>query len=239
MLRALAMLLPCSMLACGVDLPEPAQLPAAQLLAHWPLNEGAGMSAADRTGSHHGSLAGGVTWVEADGRRALRFDGDDERVELGTLDIESSQLTLMAWVRLSSENPVLENRIISKAYGAGPDKHYWLLGLDENATSHLRFRLKTSAGEAITVNLDGDRPLPQNAWVHVCATYDGALMRLYQNGVLDGATSQSGPVATASNVQAWIGSNPEIYRTFVGEIADVRIYGRALSEEEIAAVAWQ
>jgi hypothetical protein len=221
---------------CGVDLPEVGSLPAGALVAHWPLDEAAGDAAHDRVGAHDGSLAGGASWTSKGGVAGLSFDGDDNRVALAPFDIASAQLSLTAWVWAAGGNTVLENRIIAKADGAGPQKHYWLLGLDDQAEPGLRFRLKTSPSD-VTESFDGTRSLPTEQWVFVAATYDGSLMRLYQGDELVGAHAHSGAVAQAPTVPVAIGSNPEVYRTFLGAISDVRIYRRALTAQEIAAFA--
>lgn len=46
-------------------------------------------------------------------------------------------------------------------------------------------------------NLVAPSSLPLNTWSHVAATYDGAMMRLYINGLLVGSQPQSGPITVS------------------------------------------
>jgi hypothetical protein len=81
--------------------------------------------------------------------------------------------------------------------------------------------------------------LPLNVWYHAAATYDGAIMKLYLNGVLVGSAAKSGTLATSSAVAVNIGRNPDGagYTHLKGAIDDVRIYRRALTGAEMATLS--
>ena len=97
---------------------------------------------------------------------------------------------------------------------------------------HLRFRLRT-VGDG-TSTLIGSANLTAGDWIHAAATYDGALMRLYQDCALVGERAKTGAVASAPGVPVWIGSNPGgPHQAFDGRIDDVKLFDRALSEEEV------
>jgi hypothetical protein len=74
---------------------------------------------------------------------------------------------------------------------------------------------------------------------HVAATWDGTETMLYVNGVLDG-TNSVGWTGAANTQPVKIGqrggSNPYFKDFFHGLIDEVRIYDRALSDEEILAI---
>ncbi len=95
----------------------------------------------------------------------------------------------------------------------------------------------TSSGSAGERTLDAPNPLPTNVWTHVAVTTDGARGILYVNGA---------PVATNTSMtltppdfaptNTWFGRSPftnDPY--FNGQIGSIRIYGRALSANEIVA----
>jgi Concanavalin A-like lectin/glucanases superfamily len=75
--------------------------------------------------------------------------------------------------------------------------------------------------------------LERNVWSHVALTFDGAHMRLYVDGELVDTTSAEGAVATSGPLS--IGCSAEFEDNYEGLIDEVRLYDRALGEEEIAA----
>jgi len=82
-------------------------------------------------------------------------------------------------------------------------------------------------------------------WVHVAGTYDGAVMKLFVNGVLavEGYT-QTGPIRWPADSEpaeltmgAWLGRDEQRY--YKGMLDEVRIWGSALSAPDIAANMYQ
>ena len=76
---------------------------AQDLIAHWPLDDGAGATATDASGNgHDGTLVDQPYWDPnggADGG-ALFFDGDDgvEIPDADALDLIGGELTISAWI---------------------------------------------------------------------------------------------------------------------------------------------
>ena len=77
-------------------------------------------------------------------------------------------------------------------------------------------------------------PLPINTWTHLAGTYDGAVLRLFVNGVEVANIPVSGPMPTSTGPLR-IGGNSLWKEFFKGRIDEVRIYNRALSPAEIGA----
>ncbi len=78
----------------------------------------------------------------------------------------------------------------------------------------------------------GTTPLPVGRWSGVAVTYDGATLRLYVNGRQVSSRATTGTIQTPSNPM-WIGGNRPYGEHFHGLIDEVRVYNRALSENEI------
>jgi hypothetical protein len=211
------------------------------LVAHWPLNDGSGTTASDRSGnSHNGMLTNGPAWVNKGGNSKLLFDGNNDYVNLGSLDVPGNALTLAGKV----ESQKLENcnardcRIISKAVGTAEQDHYWMLStIKVGNKTRLRFRLKTNGSTRTLIASSGD--LTKGIPFHVAATYDGNTMRLYKDGQEVGNLPKTGNIDNNSSAQTWIGSNPNVAdsRPWKGMISDVRIYKKALTVAEVDAIS--
>lgn len=100
-----------------------------------------------------------------------------------------------------------------------------------------RLRARLKAGGTTTTLVASAGQIPLDAWTHVAATYDGSVMRLFVNGVARGSVPKTGSLDADESAAVWIGANPnESYGPFRGLIDDVRVYGRALTEDDVAAL---
>jgi hypothetical protein len=211
------------------------------IFAHWPFDEGAGTTAADVSGNGYtGTLSNGAAWTTGKLSNAVSLDGVNDYVDVGIIDVAGNAMTLAGWINSSdlAVSPYHDGRIISKATGTAEAKHYWMMStIKSGSKSRLRFRLK--AGGSTTTLVASSGNLTENQWFHGAAVYDGATMKLYLDGVLVGTRSKTGSIAAGGTVPVWIGGNPTdpSVRPWQGAIDDVRIYDRALSAAEVAALA--
>jgi hypothetical protein len=82
--------------------------------------------------------------------------------------------------------------------------------------------------------IDSDGSVPIGEWCHVAATFDGAEVRFYLNGVLDSTVPVTGSL-TPNTEPLRIGSDVAWNHTPNGAIDEVRLWDVARSEAEIAA----
>lgn len=209
------------------------------LEAFYRFELGAGTTANDSSGnSNHGTIEGAL-WTTDPGDAgvyALQFDGVDDRVAVPALDVQGTNMTLTAWVNPDTFN-VPDARIISKATGTAADDHAWMLSTIQDGSSfRLRFRVSTNGSTATLV-----APLSlltPGVWTHVAGVYDGAEMIVYQDGVEVGSAPLVGSLTSLPTVPVAIGDQPVgLRRPFDGALDDVRVYSRALSATEVAALA--
>ncbi len=86
-------------------------------------------------------------------------------------------------------------------------------------------------------HLTAPDPLPLGRWVHLAGTFDGQVMRLYVDGHEVATMERPGPVRS-NNFRLCLGSYDADHAAhFTGLLDDVRLYGRALAEEEIRSHA--
>jgi hypothetical protein len=210
------------------------------LIAYWRFDEGSGGVAANEVDANANGTIEGATW-EVAGKlgAALRFDGVNDRVSLpGSFNITGNAFTIALWFN-ADDFDIIDGRLISKAQGTAEADHLWMLSTIQDGATFLRARLST---QGTTHTLFGDNgTLSTQQWVHAALVYDGSELRLYQNAVLVGSQAQSGALDTDSGLGVAIGNQPSGAgsKPFDGLIDEVRIYNRALSAAELAALAGQ
>ncbi len=196
----------------------------AGLVAAYGFNENTGGTVVDASGnSNTGSLVN-ATWNTA-GKygNALSFNGTNALVtvpDANSLDLTTG-MTLEAWV-----NPSVVSGKWRDVIYKGVNDIYYLM-----ATSPSQGRPAT--GGTYTSNLLSTSNLPVNTWSHLAATYDGATLRLYVNGVQVASRAETDPIATSTGPLTIGGDNLYSSQYFAGRIDEVRIYNRALTAAEI------
>lgn len=192
--------------------------------------------ARDSIGPNDGSLQNGTTFSAGLVGQAFSFDGVDDFIDVQDDDSLNPQteVTIDAWVKPASSGP---GRPIAQKVSSTNDGGYSFetthnpFGPDNG----LSWAIWTGGLPRILITPAG--VLTPNVWHHVAATYDGASMRIY----VDGVQRASGP-ANAGEVDTTgadfvIGRNTA-FPSFVfhGQIDEVEYYRRALAPEEIQAI---
>ena len=227
---------------------------------HWRLGESMTTDRAadtkDDWEGHYkdGTGRGWIGAIEHDSDTAAHFDGFDDRVELHDgltkLDIPGKAMTLLAWIypdrhnHLSGKNA----RILCKSKHTSVQDTFW--SIHTGVTSgqvRLVFRLKThndqeeaeEEKEGTTTKLAASTgEVPLNQWTLAVATYDGAHMRIYQDGELVGSRAKTGFITLDDGKKVWIGGDPDDKkdRPWCGKIDEVAIFNRTLSAEQIQSL---
>ena len=198
------------------------------LVAYYPLNSGSGSVARDLSGNgNHGKIVG-ATWERLRKSYVLAFDGEDDHVFCGapaSLDLRGP-LTLSAWV-LPEEVPGGEVGILGKQFSS------YLL------TYYKTREVYTYIGEGAN-NLKSR--IGVGMWNYIVSTFDGETMQLYMNGRRVGervSKHKRTPPGKNFVIGCVVGDvdadDPNYTRSgfFKGMIAEVKVYSRTLSAEEV------
>ena len=203
--------------------------PPAGMVSWWPGDGHTG----DIVDGNHGTLTGDATFAPGMVGQAFSFDGAGDFVivpDSSSLN-PTEAITVDFWVFVTATQG--ERDIVSKD-GESSDRQYLV-----SAASSNRFRAHISVvGTATFQNFDGATLVLLNTWCHVAMTYDGATLKLYVNGVLDGSMPVSGPIITTTQpVRIGGGSPPGTNPWYSpGLIDEVEIFNRALSGAEIQSI---
>ena len=201
------------------------------LAGHWRLDEASGpandTSGSGRTGILHGDAA----WLPYGGKvnGALALDGDGDYVQIdGYTGISGgAPRTCTAWIKTAHTTGI----ILAWGKGATPAGR-WIVMVDPSGF----LRVEVGGGYVIGTTL-----LADNLWHHVAVVSDTAAtdgIRLYVDGRAESPGSRvSQVIATVAAADVKIGAFTDTTSWFHGRIDDVRIYDRALTADEVWAVA--
>ena len=103
--------------------------------------------------------------------------------------------------------------------------------LTTDANSYANCAIYSSSWQTAAI---ASTALPLSTWSHVLCTYDGANIRVYINGLPSGTTPAQTGLITSTNATALnVGRDSAGSGYFNGTIDEVKIYGFALSSDEV------
>lgn len=176
---------------------------------------------------NNGTINGAPELVDGKFGKALKFNGESDWIEVphaSILTVET-EVTVMAWINAERH--------------MGPNNQRWQ-GILAKGNSPRSYSFYTeSPSECLHFVAGGGSvctaKIPLNEWQHVAAQLDSGTHRYWLNGeniFESGGKSASPGAADTSNV--FVGTTAEgANRRFLGLIDEVRIWNRALSEEEV------
>jgi hypothetical protein len=233
-----ASLLILTMFAC-LALSSPAS--AATLMGEWPLDEGAGQVARDRSpfgvdarlGISDGVDGADPVWVPGVAGSGLRFDGGDALVLRDSTVLEPANVTIEAWVRRQG-TPGAYAYVVSKGSLGCNFSSY---GLYTGAGRGIAFYV-SGGGSYVVSPAASPAQVWDGGWHHVAGTFDGQAVRLYLDGSQVGAGSPDHqPISYGlQSTAAYIGSySGGCHLGFSGDLDNVRVWSGAVTAGEIAS----
>ncbi|MGK0315848.1 MAG: hypothetical protein ACI86M_002080 [Saprospiraceae bacterium] len=156
---------------------------------------------------------------------SIRLNGTDDMAfaEFDTL-FSSEQFTVSAWVKFDGSND--DKGILD--FGSSQNKNWWLHTMESGAGTGVTFGMGDGAG---STDLSYAFPVgTEEDWHFIAATYNGSSLILYGDGELI-----SSEVATivSDSIPMFFGKKDTESGFFKGNIDDVRIYDRQLSQTEL------
>ncbi len=197
-------------------------------IAHWTFDADSAEAVLDHSGGGNNATfaVGRPSFGDGLFDKAIHFAGTHRLQTPGKPDFSKSErISLSAWVLPSAF--ARHNEIFRKEDG---DKRV-LFSFQENG--HV-----LSLGLNVGGYVECDAPIKptqvlDGLWHHCAATFDGKAMRVYLDGREIGSLERPGKIAAGGTAAGCIGSTNG-RECFQGAMDDLRIYGDALTGEEVA-----
>jgi hypothetical protein len=166
------------------------------------------------------------------------FDGTDDLllVPYDAMLEHDAGLTVAIDVRNDALTSLPIHTVIARPYGAVTDNAWELFFRDEDAdgTNNVVFEIADAGGQIqlVTAPIAG-----KGEWSRIVALWTVDSVAVYIDGVLQASAPSTGmlfdesPIVVGGDIDNLLATN-----WFLGAIDDVRVYRRALSEAEIAAL---
>ena len=187
----------------------------------------------DEAGGHDATCPQGLCPARMNGPRGTALDcGNQTRtmVIADAPEFHSSSGTVAAWVRPRLEDGL--GAVASKAFGLGA-LNSWELGINVDEQSYAF----TGATDADQILMNGSTVVDLAQWVHLAVRWDGTTFALFLGGALElemphAVTFDTHPILICGDADSGTPTSG-----FAGQMDELRIYDRALSDAELAALA--
>lgn len=207
----------------------------ADIVAHWKFDEASGTTASDSGpngfgGTMNGDAAFVAGGISGNALQVTNAGGGFVRMT-GVPDMNGKAFTLSAWVKTSAT----PHYIVCGKHFAGVVAGYFL-GINAGGGYGT-----TNKGYLYQSNFPSAEPISTSdvntgQWKLLTARYEpGGLAKIYVDGVLEATKNPVGisPIAV-DFVVGGLFVNPAYVNAYEGQIDDVQLYDRALSDDEIA-----
>jgi len=201
------------------------------LVAHYEF-EG---NAKDSSGNgNDGTEYGGVSYVDGVIGKAVSFDGVDDWIDFNSKLVNTVEFTISGYIKyetIGSYSVLFSNNDMGW-YGNG-------VYIQIYSNGYIRFEYDSGLvnDEPNFIDINNEKlHIQEKQWSHIVAVRDiNGILKIYINGIL--VSSQQSTISNVSNINAYTGrfttlwSEKHNYSNY--SLDDLRIYNRALSEDEI------
>ena len=208
-------------------------IPTDGLVAWYTMDNIAGSTLVDEQGVYNGTINGAISGTGVIGQ-ALDFDGVNDYVALSTVPDrgDNSQYTLSVWFRHTGAQ---STSIVEQVFSFGNS-----IGFSYSHSSAV-FRgavfTRNSSGSFAS---SGNKVIAGDVWVHLVVVCNGGTITPYFDGVPSSALAWNGTYGTPTFSGMRLGCGGDSggvpINFFNGKIDMVRLYNRALSQEEVTAL---
>lgn len=180
----------------------------------------------DITNNSKATITGQKTFDDGISGKAISFDGGKNFLTIQTPDIlQSKEFTITFWLKRTSESDQFDhilshvntNKTAGFVFDTLSNQNLRLVMFNEEKSQFIPTKIF----------------LPLDTFIHIISTFDGKTVKLYKNGELAGKAEVIGNYTNPQELPLRLASAASFNGNYwQGEIDELRIYDRVLSDEE-------
>src|SRR6266480_600238 len=203
-------------------------------MVSWWRGEG---DAVDTQDGNDGTFNGTPSYGSGEVAEAFSFNGNAANyvsVPPNT-NLDLTAFTVDAWIYVTAYGSPAEFILDKEDLNAGNANYALSLTTDDFGNPNRAEILFDNASVGHQY-VDSTFPIPLNTWTHLTGSYDGTILKLYINGVLNNS-KMFGTTPIASGQPLFIGRrNNDTAYAFQGLVDEVEVFSRALTDAEVLAI---
>jgi len=196
-------------------------------------------TALDTFGSRNGDIRNGTAYsVDSIRGLSLDFDGSNDYVQIGQASNSAiagaTEVTFSTWIK--PEDGGFDGRVYTLRDDTSSDVY-----IRHDTSEQMRVEIVDDAGN--TLLYDTGKTIPINSWTHFSFVWSGGNdLTIYHNGAdvtatyrkfIEGSPSEVLTANQDETIGAYSENDSAVGQFYNGKIDDLRLYTRALSDEEI------
>lgn len=222
--------------------------PVAGLQAHWTFDDVGAPIVVDQSGNgHDATLVNGAAQVTTGLKYGSMYtDGTNQGAQFQSTD--SPQITISAWIKPELPSTPMNPRVVET------NGYRFFVSYDEYKVDVVFEQDYKDTDPMTPANQQRAKwrvVMPFNyadTWMHIAVKFDRSVVTnqptFYINGKKQDVLIDHVPPPDASFIghgigysfKAMLGNNPQLYRGFTGQLDEVRIYSRLLSDSEVGDI---
>jgi tetratricopeptide (TPR) repeat protein len=211
------------------------KIPIDGLVAFYPFNGNAN----DESGNgNDGTVYGALLTTDRNGKIdcAFNFNGTTSYIKVdGSQFAFTNNLTLAVWINPDNYQAAYAG-ILDKCH-AETQSNWVLQRVSTKNAFYLGCNIGRNCKEWIGYDVaELDAPYIANQWNFLTITKENGVVRTFSNGKLISSYNFNQSAICTTNSPLYIGAVKSQNRNFKGKIDDIRIYNRALTEQEIQSL---
>ena len=176
------------------------------VISWWDGDSLSGVTASDLVNGNNATLVNGTTTAAGKIGNAFSFDGVNDFISVPSSAslVPANAVTVELWAKINSIPDAAAHLVDAKITGVGKPSGliYGMFALSDGRPG---FGVNTTNGDAFAFgvsNIVGD-----GQFHHIAGTWDGSIVKLYVDGVLEGSAPASGVFVSGSQAELIIGDH--------------------------------